>query len=281
MKSKDQSAQAQPDGSDDLAELERARQAYRAARKRLGMSYAPRVAAAVVAGLLLFGAGGGGMYLLLNGEGAGAQEDAEKIASLQDELDKTKDKLEDATSELKDLKSKDNAKDKDGDESASDSKAAAASESSSKSAAYDPASLVGTWTGTFEDTQSLMGEDCLFGRSNPAKLVVKTWNPDTRIFDADLTVAYHGHYTKDIGAQTQTVAGDAVQEYKNISGTIESNGMATWNFTIDGQDAQHAVDVTLEVEGIDEGSISAKMIVRSYFGALVEQVKDTYELTRS
>ena len=267
-----QNAQTQPGGGDDLAELERTRQAYKAARKRLGMSYAPRVAAAVVAGLLLFGGGAGGMYLLLNDGGASAKESAEKMSALQDELDKTKEELEDAKAELAEVKEDTSSETNDNSKKGDDG---------DSSASYDPTSLVGTWTGKFKETQSHMGENCLFGRNNPAKLVVKNWDPDTKIFDANLTVAYHGHDTSDIGAQVQTVPGDEVKEYKNISGTIEFNGMATWNFKINDEDEQQTVDITLEVEGLDDGNISAEMIVRSYFNALVPQVTDTYELTRS
>lgn len=274
-----------PEPASGREELERTKAAYRAARKRLGLSYSPWAAAAVVASVLAFAAGGGGMYALLGG-GTDAQASEQRADELQEKLDKAEKKnetlvkrLDAVKSDLADARedlSKERAKAVAAKSAATDSE----KKSEKKGSPADAGSLVGTWSGTFTATHAGHGENCLFGRDNPVKLTVKSWDASTRIFDADLTVAYHGHRTNDIQSQTQTVEGDIVKTFPALSGTLDSQGYVKWTLPTDGSTG-HTLYIQLEVSGIDERNITMKMTVESYYDDMVVQVRDSYDLTRS
>ena len=284
MSNQEKTERRASDADSDHEELERTQAAYRAARKKLGLSYAPQVAAAVVAGLLLFGAGAGGMYVLLGGN-TDARASEQRATELQEKLEKAQKKNETLVKRLD--KSKSDLVKLRGELSEERAKNAAAkdgsndvSETARKESAADAGSLDGTWTSTFTQTHAGHGENCLFGRDNPVKLTVKNWDASTRIFDADLTVAYHGHRTNDILSQTKTVEGDVVKTFPALSGTIDSQGDVTWTLPVDGS-TSHTLFIRLEVSGIDERDITMKMTVESYYDSMVVQVRDSYDLARS
>ena len=285
MSNQEQTERRAPDAASDREELERTQAAYRAARKKLGLSYAPQVAAAVVAGLLLFGAGAGGMYVLLGGntdaraseqQAEGLQEKLEKAEEKNETLVKRLDKSKSDLVRLRGELSEERAKAAAGEGDSND----AAAETAKNDSVAGAGSLDGTWTGTFTQTHAGHGENCLFGRDNPVKLTVKNWDASTRIFGADLTVAYHGHRTNDILSQTKTVEGDVVKTFPALSGTVDSQGDVTWTLPVDGSTG-HTLFVRLEVSGIDERDITMKMTVESYYDDMVVQVRDSYDLARS
>lgn len=184
----------------DRESLKTAKAEYKLARKRLGKSYAPAIAAGViVVAALCAGTGWAGYsYGLAHPQNTEQVQKLKKqLESSKDELTKTQDELDQTKSDLKDAKAKLNI-DK-------------------------PTSFANTtWRGALKETGNSWGHTCYGASKNDLVIVFKSIS-DSGEAVADISATLHAHDTYNAEKTVAQSDGDDYRTYTDVTGTFVRN----------------------------------------------------------
>ena len=236
--------------SDPKEELRRAKAAYADARRAAGKSNAPKIVAACLGAALLVGAGAGATWFLMDEQ---ARQAGDRMDELQSQLDDVNERLQEETARADAAESsaeQDSGRpavtpEAPGAGAASD----AGADSDAGSGTDDEASLgnsqsfVGTWTGELKEVSTPYG-NCFGASTHPLKITIKSINSSTGQMKADVEVLFHGHDTIDDDADT--VDGDRVVTFEDLTGTFEGDGDFRLKGNIDADDEYVVIEAEAE-----------------------------------
>lgn len=104
-------------------------------------------------------------------------------------------------------------------------------------------SFVGTWTGELKEVSTPYG-NCFGASTHPLKITIKSINSSTGQMKADVEVLFHGHDTIDDDADT--VDGDRVVTFEDLTGTFEGDGDFRLKGNIDADDEYVVIEAEAE-----------------------------------
>lgn len=218
----------------DRESLKTAKAEYKLARKRLGKSYAPAIAAGViVVAALCAGTGWAGYsYGLAHPQNTEQIQKLKKqLESSKDELTKTQDELDQTKSDLKDAKAELKTASKNGEDTSSDAEDSSttgnATSSTSGSTAKinidKPTSFANTtWRGTLKETSGSWGHTCYGASKNDLVIVFKSINDSGEVV-ADISATLHAHDTYNAEKTVAQSDGDDYRTYTDVTGTFVKN----------------------------------------------------------
>lgn len=218
----------------DRESLKTAKAEYKLARKRLGKSYAPAIAAGViVVAALCAGTGWAGYsYGLAHPQNTEQIQKLKKqLESSKDELTKTQDELDQTKSDLKDAKAELKTASKNGEDASSDAEDSSttgnATSSTSGSTAKinidKPTSFANTtWRGTLKETSGSWGHTCYGASKNDFVIVFKSINDSGEVV-ADISATLHAHDTYNAEKTVAQSDGDDYRTYTDVTGTFVRN----------------------------------------------------------
>ena len=244
--------------SDPKEELRRAKAAYADARRAAGKSNAPKIVAACLGAALLVGAGAGATWFLMDEQ---ARQAGDRMDELQSQLDDVSERLQEETARADAAES--SAGQGGGQPVATTDPAEAPGAGAADNtgsgdegeASLDNAqSFVGTWTGELKEVGAAYG-NCFGASTHPLKITIKSINSNTGQMKADVEVLFHGHDT--INDDADSVDGDHVVTFEDLTGTFEGDGDFELKGNIDADDEyvvikaeteEYSYGVRLEVE---------------------------------
>lgn len=218
----------------DRESLKTAKAEYKLARKRLGKSYAPAIAAGViVVAALCAGTGWAGYsYGLAHPQNTEQIQKLKKqLESSKDELTKTQDELDQTKSDLKDAKAELKTANKNGEDASSDAEDSSttgnATSSTSGSTAKinidKPTSFANTtWRGTLKETSGSWGHTCYGASKNDLVIVFKSISDSVEVV-ADISATLHAHDTYNAEKTVAQSDGDDYRTYTDVTGTFVKN----------------------------------------------------------
>lgn len=232
---------------DPQEELSRAKAAYADARRAAGKSNAPKIVAACLGAALLVGAGAGATWFLMDQQ---ARQASDRMDELQSQLDDVNERLQEETARADAAES--TAGQGDGQPAATPEPSedpGAVTAGDAGSGAGDEAflgnaqSFVGTWTGELKEVVEAYG-NCFGASTHPLKITIKSINSSTGQMKADVEVLFHGHDTIDDDADT--VDGDRVVTFEDLTGTFEGGGDFRLKGNIDADDEYVVIEAEAE-----------------------------------
>lgn len=236
----------------DRESLKTAKAEYKLARKRLGKSYAPAIAAGViVVAALCAGTGWAGYsYGLAHPQNTEQIQKLKKqLESSKDELTKTQDELDQTKSDLKDAKAELKTAGKNGEDASSDaadsSTTGNATSSTSGSTAKinidKPASFANTtWRGALKETSGSWGHTCYGGSKNDLVIVFKSISDSGQVV-ADISATLHAHDTYNAEKTIDHSDGDDYRTYTDVTGTFVKNKGFEFSLPVEEEDCDLTV----------------------------------------
>lgn len=221
----------------DRESLKTAKAEYKLARKRLGKSYAPAIAAGViVVAALCAGTGWAGYsYGLAHPQNTEQiQKLKEQLESSKDELKKTQDDLDQTKADLKDAKAELKTASKNGEDAGSDAEGSSTtgnatssttttSGSTAKLNIDKPTSFANTtWRGALKETSNSWGHTCYGASKNDLVIVFKSVS-DSGEAVADISATLHAHDTYNAEKTVSQSDGDDYRTYTDVTGTFVRN----------------------------------------------------------
>lgn len=221
----------------DRESLKTAKAEYKLARKRLGKSYAPAIAAGViVVAALCAGTGWAGYsYGLAHPQNTEQiQKLKEQLESSKDELKKTQDDLDQTKADLKDAKAELKTASKNGEDTSSDAEGSSTtgnatssttttSGSTAKLNIDKPTSFANTtWRGALKETGNSWGHTCYGASKNDLVIVFKSIS-DSGEAVADISATLHAHDTYNAEKTVSQSDGDVYRTYTDVTGTFVRN----------------------------------------------------------
>lgn len=221
----------------DRESLKTAKAEYKLARKRLGKSYAPAIAAGViVVAALCAGTGWAGYsYGLAHPQNTEQiQKLKEQLESSKDELKKTQDDLDQTKADLKDAKAELKTASKSGDDASSDAEGSSATGKATSSTTTTSGSTAKldidkpttfantTWRGALKETSNSWGHTCYGASKNDLVIVFKSIS-DSGETVADISATLHAHDTYNAEKTVSQSDGDDYRTYTDVTGTFVRN----------------------------------------------------------
>ena len=221
----------------DRESLKTAKAEYKLARKRLGKSYAPAIAAGViVVAALCAGTGWAGYsYGLAHPQNTEQiQKLKEQLESSKDELKKTQDDLDQTKADLKDANAELKTASKNGEDASSDAEGSSTtgnatssttttSGSTAKLNIDKPTSFANTtWRGALKETGNSWGHTCYGASKNDLVIVFKSIS-DSGEAVADISATLHAHDTYNAEKTVSQSDGDVYRTYTDVTGTFVRN----------------------------------------------------------
>lgn len=213
----------------DRESLKTAKAEYRLARKRLGKSYAPAIAAGVIAVAALCAGTGWAGYSY----GLAHPQNTEQIQKLKkqlkssgDSLKETQDELDQTKADLKDAKAELKAVNKDGEDGGEN--AAGASKAGDSSTTGDaskvnidkPTTFANTtWRGALKETSGSWSKTCYGGSKNDLVIVFKSISDSGQAI-ADISATLHAHDTYNAEKTIDHSDGDDYRTDTDVTGTF-------------------------------------------------------------
>lgn len=234
----------------DRESLKTAKAEYKLARKRLGKSYAPAIAAGViVVAALCAGTGWAGYsYGLAHPQNTEQIQKLKKqLESSKDELTKTQDELDQTKSDLKDAKAELKAVNKDGEDGGEN--AAGASKAGDSSTTGDaskvnidkPTTFANTtWRGALKETSGSWGKTCYGGSKNDLVIVFKSISDSGQAI-ADISATLHAHDTYNAEKTIDHSDGDDYRTYTDVTGTFVRNKGFEFSLPVEEEDCELTV----------------------------------------
>lgn len=236
----------------DRESLKTAKAEYKLARKRLGKSYAPAVAAGVIVVAALCAGTGWAGYSY----GLAHPQDTEQIQKLKkqlesskDELTKTQDELDQTKSDLKDAKAELKTASKNSEDTSSDAEDSSttgnATSSTSGSTAKinidKPTSFANTtWRGTLKETSGSWGHTCYGASKNDLVIVFKSISDSGQAI-ADISATLHAHDTYNAEKTIDHSDGDDYRTYTDVTGTFVRNKGFEFSLPVEEEDCELTV----------------------------------------
>lgn len=236
----------------DRESLKTAKAEYKLARKRLGKSYAPAIAAGViVVAALCAGTGWAGYsYGLAHPQNTEQIQKLKKqLESSKDELTKTQDELDQTKSDLKDAKAELKTASKNGEDASSDAEDSSttgnATSSTSGSTAKinidKPTSFANTtWRGTLKETTGSWGHTCYGASKNDLVIVFKSISDSGEVV-ADISATLHAHDTYNAEKTVAQSDGDDYRTYTDVTGTFVKNKGFEFSLPVEEEDCDLTV----------------------------------------
>lgn len=218
----------------DRESLKTAKAEYRLARKRLGKSYAPAIAAGIIAvAALCAGTGWAGYsYGLAHPQNTEQiqklkkqlESSKDELTTTQDELDQTKSDLKDAKAELKTANKNSEDASSDAEDSSTTGNATSSTSGSTAKINIDkPTSFANTtWRGTLKETSGTWGHTCYGASKNDFVIVFKSINDSGEVV-ADISATLHAHDTYNAEKTVAQSDGDDYRTYTDVTGTFVRN----------------------------------------------------------
>ena len=270
----------------DRESLKTAKAEYRLARKRLGKSYAPAIAAGIIAVAALCAGTGWAGYSY----GLAHPQNTEQIQKLKkqlkssgDSLKETQDELDQTKADLKDAKAELKAVNKDGEDGGEN--AAGASKAGDSSTTGDaskvnidkPTTFVNTtWRGALKETSGSWGKTCYGGSKNDLVIVFKSISDSGQAI-ADISATLHAHDTYNAEKTIDHSDGDDYRTYTDVTGTFVRNKGFEFSLPVE----EEGCDLT--VTGVPKkknGKYYLNTTVESGDGAVTmgTRITDSFEL---
>lgn len=236
----------------DRESLKTAKAEYKLARKRLGKSYAPAIAAGViVVAALCAGTGWAGYsYGLAHPQNTEQIQKLKKqLESSKDELTKTQDELDQTKSDLKDAKAELKTASKNSEDTSSDAEDSSttgnATSSTSGSTAKinidKPTSFANTtWRGTLKETSGSWGHTCYGASKNDLVIVFKSISDSGEVV-ADISATLHAHDTYNAEKTVAQSDGDDYRTYTDVTGTFVKNKGFEFSLPVEEEDCDLTV----------------------------------------
>lgn len=236
----------------DRESLKTAKAEYKLARKRLGKSYAPAIAAGViVVAALCAGTGWAGYsYGLAHPQNTEQIQKLKKqLESSKDELTKTQDELDQTKSDLKDAKAELKTASKNSEDASSDAEDSSttgnATSSTSGSTAKinidKPTSFANTtWRGTLKETTGSWGHTCYGASKNDLVIVFKSISDSGEVV-ADISATLHAHDTYNAEKTVAQSDGDDYRTYTDVTGTFVKNKGFEFSLPVEEEDCDLTV----------------------------------------
>lgn len=234
----------------DRESLKTAKAEYRLARKRLGKSYAPAIAAGIIAVAALCAGTGWAGYSY----GLAHPQNTEQIQKLKkqlkssgDSLKETQDELDQTKADLKDAKAELKAVNKDGEDGGEN--AAGASKAGDSSTTGDaskvnidkPTTFVNTtWRGALKETSGSWGKTCYGGSKNDLVIVFKSISDSGQAI-ADISATLHAHDTYNAEKTIDYSDGDDYRTYTDVTGTFVRNKGFEFSLPVEDDDCDLTV----------------------------------------
>lgn len=218
----------------DRESLKTAKAEYKLARKRLGKSYAPAIAAGVIVVAALCAGTGwvGYSYGLAHPQNTEQIQKLKKqLESSKDKLTTTQDELDQAKSDLKDAKAELKTASKNGEDASSDAEDSSTTDNATSSTSGStakinidkPTSFANTtWRGTLKETSGSWGHTCYGASKNDLVIVFKSIN-DSGEAVADISATLHAHDTYNAEKTVAQSDGDDYRTYTDVTGTFVKN----------------------------------------------------------
>lgn len=275
----------------DRESLKTAKAEYKLARKRLGKSYAPAIAAGViVVAALCAGTGWAGYsYGLAHPQNTEQIQKLKKqLESSKDELIKTQDELDQTKSDLKDAKAELKTASKNGEDASSDAEGSSAtgnatssttttSGSTAKLNIDKPTSFANTtWRGALKETGNSWGHTCYGASKNDLVIVFKSISDSGEVV-ADISATLHAHDTYNAEKTVAQSDGDVYRTYTDVTGTFVRNKGFEFSLPVEEEDCD------LTVAGVPKkknGKYYLNTTVESGDGAvnMGTRITDSFEL---
>ena len=275
----------------DRESLKTAKAEYKLARKRLGKSYAPAIAAGViVVAALCAGTGWAGYsYGLAHPQNTEQiQKLKEQLESSKDELKQTQDDLDQTKADLKDAKAELKTASKNGEDASSDAEGSSTtgnatssttttSGSTAKLDIDKPTSFANTtWRGTLKETGNSWGHTCYGASKNDLVIVFKSIS-DSGEAVADISATLHAHDTYNAEKTVSQSDGDVYRTYTDVTGTFVRNKGFEFSLPVEEEDCD------LTVAGVPKkknGKYYLNTTVESGDGAvnMGTRITDSFEL---
>lgn len=275
----------------DRESLKTAKAEYKLARKRLGKSYAPAIAAGViVVAALCAGTGWAGYsYGLAHPQNTEQiQKLKEQLESSKDELKKTQDDLDQTKADLKDAKAELKTASKNGEDASSDAEGSSAtgnatssttttSGSTAKLNIDKPTSFANTtWRGALKETGNSWGHTCYGASKNDLVIVFKSISDSGEVV-ADISATLHAHDTYNAEKTVAQSDGDVYRTYTDVTGTFVRNKGFEFSLPVEEEDCD------LTVAGVPKkknGKYYLNTTVESGDGAvnMGTRITDSFEL---
>lgn len=221
----------------DRESLKTAKAEYKLARKRLGKSYAPAIAAGViVVAALCAGTGWAGYsYGLAHPQNTEQIQKLKKqLESSKDELKKTQDDLDQTKADLKDAKAELKTASKSGEDASSEAKGSSTTGNATSSTTTTSGSTAKldidkpttfantTWRGALKETSNSWGHTCYGASKNDLVIVFKSIS-DSGETVADISATLHAHDTYNAEKTVSQSDGDDYRTYTDVTGTFVRN----------------------------------------------------------
>lgn len=275
----------------DRESLKTAKAEYKLARKRLGKSYAPAIAAGVIAvAALCAGTGWAGYsYGLAHPQNTEQiQKLKEQLESSKDELKKTQDDLDQTKADLKDAKAELKTASKNGEDASSDAEGSSTtgnatssttttSGSTAKLNIDKPTSFANTtWRGALKETGNSWGHTCYGASKNDLVIVFKSISDSGEVV-ADISATLHAHDTYNAEKTVAQSDGDDYRTYTDVTGTFVRNKGFEFSLPVEEEDCD------LTVAGVPKkknGKYYLNTTVESGDGAvnMGTRITDSFEL---
>lgn len=275
----------------DRESLKTAKAEYKLARKRLGKSYAPAIAAGViVVAALCAGTGWAGYsYGLAHPQNTEQIQKLKKqLESSKDELTKTQDELDQTKSDLKDAKAELKTASKNGEDASSNAEGSSTtgnatssttttSGSTAKLNIDKPTSFANTtWRGALKETGNSWGHTCYGASKNDLVIVFKSIS-DSGEAVADISATLHAHDTYNAEKTVAQSDGDDYRTYTDVTGTFVRNKGFEFSLPVEEEDCD------LTVTGVPKkknGKYYLNTTVESGDGAVTmgTRITDSFEL---
>lgn len=236
----------------DRESLKTAKAEYKLARKRLGKSYAPAIAAGViVVAALCAGAGWAGYsYGLAHPQNTEQiqklkkqlESSKDELTTTQDELDQTKSDLKDAKAELKTANKNSEDASSDAEDSSTTGNATSSTSGSTAKINIDkPTSFANTtWRGTLKETSGSWGHTCYGGSKNDLVIVFKSISDSGQVV-ADISATLHAHDTYNAEKTIDHSDGDDYRTYTDVTGTFVKNKGFEFSLPVEEEDCDLTV----------------------------------------
>ena len=275
----------------DRESLKTAKAEYKLARKRLGKSYAPAIAAGViVVAALCAGTGWAGYsYGLAHPQNTEQIQKLKKqLESSKDELAKTQDDLDQTKADLKDAKAELKTASKDGEGASSDaedssttgnatSSTTTTSGSTAKINIDKPTSFANTtWRGALKETSGSWGKTCYGGSKNDLVIVFKSISDSGQVI-ADISATLHAHDTYNAEKTIDHSDGDDYRTYTDVTGTFAKNKGFEFSLPVEEEDCD------LTVTGVPKKKngkyyLDAEVVSRDSAVNMGTSITDSFEL---
>ena len=236
----------------DRESLKTAKAEYKLARKRLGKSYAPAIAAGViVVAALCAGTGWAGYsYGLAHPQNTEQIQKLKKqLESSKDELTKTQDELDQTKSDLKDAKAELKTASKNGEDASSDAEDSSTTDNATSSTSGStakinidkPTSFANTtWRGTLKETSGSWGHTCYGASKNDLVIFFKSISDSGQVV-ADISATLHAHDTYNAEKTIDHSDGDDYRTYTDVTGTFVKNKGFEFSLPVEEEDCDLTV----------------------------------------